>query len=53
MLYENVVTLVVITIFSQLFRSQFLINQKKKKMLSSQNFHINFTTNHRLATIDG
>ena len=30
MFYENVVTFVVITIFSQLLRSQFLINQIKK-----------------------
>ena len=48
MFCENIVKLVVITIFSQLLRSQFLIDQiKKKKMLSPQHFHINFTTNHK------
>ena len=31
MFCENVITLIVITIFSQFFRSQFLIDQKKKK----------------------
>ena len=46
MFYESVVTLVVITIFLQLLRFQFPIDQIKK-MLSPQHFHINFTTNHR------
>ena len=36
MFCENVVTLIVITIFSQLLRSQFLINQIKK--MPSHNF---------------
>ena len=53
MFCENIVKLVVIIIFSQLLRSQFLIDQKKKKMLSLKHFHINFTINHKLAIIDG
>ena len=40
MLCENVVTLIVITIFSELLRFQFLIDQTKK-MLNPQHFHIN------------
>ena len=46
MLCENVVTLIVITIFSELLRFQFLIDQTKK-MLNPQHFHINFTTNYK------
>ena len=46
MFCESIVTLVVITIFSQLLRFQFLKDQIKK-ILSPQHFHINFTTNHR------
>ena len=38
--------LVTVTIFLQLLRSQFLIDQNKK-MLSSQHFHDNFTTNSK------
>ena len=46
MFKKNVTTLIVITIFSQLLKSQFLIYQIKK-MLNPQHFNINFTTNHR------
>ena len=47
MFKKNVTTIIVITIFSQLLKSQFLIYQIIIKMLNSQHFNINFTINHR------
>ena len=41
MFQENVTALIVTTIFSQLLKSQFLIDQIKK-MLTLQHFNINF-----------